>query len=190
GKPLFFIDIAVPRDIDPAVNSLPDVFLYDIDSLNGVVESNLDERMREAERAEHIIGDEMGEFERWLESMEIVPTVAAMRAKADAIRAAELEKAMKRLSGLSEKELQTIEMLTTSIVNKMLHGPTSRLKNVAGERYGIAYVEAARYLWGLDTNPEGKNPHGGLLKTLLGRAKRPVDEAQRDDMEMGDTLGC
>ena len=189
GRPLFFIDIAVPRDIDPAVNSLADVFLYDIDSLNGVVESNLDERMREAERAEHIIADEMGEFERWLESMEVVPTVAAMRAKADAIRAAELEKALKRLGGLSEKELQTIDMLTTSIVNKMLHGPTSRLKNVAGERYGIAYVEAARYLWGLDTNPEGKSPHGGLLKTLLGKAKAPAEDAQRDDMEMGDTLG-
>lgn len=190
GRPLFFIDIAVPRDIDPAVNSLPDVFLYDIDSLNGVVESNLEERMREAERAEHIIAEEMAEFERWLESMEVVPTVAAMRAKADAIRAAELEKAMKRLGGLSEKELQTVEMLTASIVNKMLHGPTSRLKNVAGERYGVAYVEAARYLYGLDTNPEGKNPHTGLFKTLLGRANRSADDTQHDDMEMGDTLGC
>jgi len=190
GRPLFLIDIAVPRDIDPAVNNLPDVFLYDIDSLNGVVESNLEERMREAERAEVIIAEEMGEFERWLESMEVVPTVAAMRAKADAIRAAELEKAMKRLGGLSEKELQTVEMLTQSIVNKMLHGPTSRLKNVAGERYGVAYVEAVRYLYGLDTNPEGKNPHTGLLKTLLGRANKPADDTQHDDMEMGDTLGC
>jgi len=190
GRPLFFIDIAVPRDIDPAVNTLPDVFLYDIDSLNGVVESNLEERMREAERAEHIILEEMGEFEQWLESMEVVPTVAAVRAKADAIRAAELEKAMKRLGGLSEKELQTVEMLTQSIVNKMLHGPTSRLKNVAGERYGVAYVEAVRYLYGLDTNPEGKNPHGGLLKTLLGRAKGSTDDAKHDDIEMGDTLGC
>ncbi len=189
GRPLFFIDIALPRDVDPGVNALPDVFLYDIDSLNGVVESNLEERMREAERAEVIIAEEMGEFERWLESMEVVPTVAAMRAKADAIRAAELEKAMKRLGGLSEKEIQTVEMLSQSIVNKMLHGPTSRLKNVAGERYGVAYVEAARYLYGLDTNPEGKNPHGGLLKTLLGRANKAAEENKRDDMEMGDTVG-
>ncbi len=190
GRPLFFIDIALPRDVDPAVNTLPDVFLYDIDSLNGVVESNLEERMREAERAEHIIAEEMAAFEQWLESMEVVPTVAAMRAKADMIRAAELEKAMKRLGGLSEKELQTVEMLTASIVNKMLHGPTSRLKNVAGERYGVAYIEAARYLYGLDTNPEGKNPHGGLLKTLLGKAAKPAEESKKDDMEMGDTLGC
>lgn len=189
GRPLFFIDIALPRDVDPGVNTLPDVFLYDIDSLNGVVESNLEERMREAERAEVIIAEEMGEFESWLESMEVVPTVAAMRAKADAIRAAELEKAMKRLGGLSEKEIQTVEMLSQSIVNKMLHGPTSRLKNVAGERYGVAYVEAARYLYGLDTNPEGKNPHGGLLKTLLGRANKAAEENKRDDMEMGDTVG-
>lgn len=201
GRPLFFIDIAVPRDIDPAVNELDDVFLYDIDSLNGVVESNLEERMREAERAEHIIGEEMGEFERWLESMEVVPTVAAIRAKAEAVRAAELEKAMKRLGGLSEREIQTVEALTASIVNKMLHGPTSRLKTVAGERYGVAYVEAARFLYGLDTNPEGKSPHGGLLKTLLGRGEKSAagDRARASSgsggstgntNEMGDTLGC
>jgi glutamyl-tRNA reductase len=110
--------------------------LYDIDDLNGVVSANLEERMVEAERAEVIIAEEMAEFERWLESMEVVPTVAAIRAKAEAIRSEELERALKRLGGLSEKELQTIEMLTSSIVNKMLHGPTARLKQVAGERTG------------------------------------------------------
>ncbi len=140
GKPLFFIDIAVPRDIDPAVNDLDDVFLYDIDSLSGVVESNLEDRMREAERAEHIIAEEIVGFERWLESMEVVPTVAAIRAKAELVRQAELEKALKRLGGLSEKEIATVEALTSSIVNKMLHGPTNRLKSVADERYGVAYV--------------------------------------------------
>ncbi|MHB9003121.1 MAG: glutamyl-tRNA reductase [Coriobacteriia bacterium] len=187
GRPLFFIDIALPRDIDPAVNELDDVFLYDIDSLNGVVESNLEERMREAERAEHIIAEEMGEFERWLESMEVVPTVAAIRAKSEAVRAAELEKALKRLGGLSEKEIATIDALTCSIVNKMLHGPTSRLKNVAGERYGVAYIEAARFLYGLDTNPEGKTPHGSLIKSLLGKVER---HTASDSDEMGDTFGC
>jgi glutamyl-tRNA reductase len=186
GRPLFFIDIAVPRDIDPAVNDLGDVYVYDIDSLNGVVETNLEERMREAERAEVIIAEEMGEFERWLESLEVVPTVAAMRAKAEQVRLAELERAMKRLGGLSEKEMQTVEALTCSIVNKMLHGPTERLKRVSSEKDGYEYVEAARFLYGLDTNPEGKSPHKGLIRSILGRAEKSGSTAKG---EMGDTFG-
>jgi glutamyl-tRNA reductase len=169
GDPLFLIDIAVPRDIDPDVNEVGDVFLYDIDDLNGVVESNLEERMREAEKAERIIGEELAAFEAWLESMEVVPTVAAIRAKAEAVRQQELEKAIKRLGGLSEKELKTIDALTCAIVNKMLHGPTSRLKSVAADKDGYEYVEAARMLYGLDSNPEGESPHVGLLKSLLGK---------------------
>jgi len=172
GRPLFFIDIAVPRDIDPEVNNVDDVFLYDIDSLNGVVQSNLSDRMQEAKRVEAIIAEEITAFETWLDSMEVVPTVAAMRAKAERIRQIEMEKALKRLGGLSEKEIQTVEALTASIVNKMLHGPTNRLKTAAGDRYGVAYVEAARYLYGLDSNPDGKNPHLGLLRSLLGKIDR------------------
>ncbi len=184
--PLFLIDIAVPRDIDPACAEVADVFLYDIDDLNGVVSSNLEERMREAEAAEVIIAEEMQEFESWLESMEVVPTVAAIRAKAEAIRQEELQKALKRLNGLSEKELKTVEMLTGSIVNKMLHGPTARLKQVAGEKEGYNYVEAARFLYGLDSNPEGKNPHLGLMiKNILGRAEK----SSATKKEMGDTVG-
>ena len=187
GDPLFLIDIAVPRDIDPAVNDLSDVFLYDIDDLNGVVEANLEERMREAQRAEVIIEEEMAEFERWLESMEVVPTVAAIRAKAEMVRQAELEKALKRLGGLSEKELQTIEALSSAIVNKMLHGPTERLKRVSSEKDGYTYVEAARFLYGLDVNPEGKSPHVGLIRSILGRSEKPAEASTK---EMGDTLGC
>ncbi len=195
GRPLFLIDIAVPRDIEPTVNQLDDVFLYDIDDLSSVVDANLEDRMHEAERADGIIAEEMEAFEAWLESMEVVPTVAAIRAKAEAVRQAELEKAIRRLGGLSEKELQTIDALTCAIVNKMLHGPTNRLKDVAGERYGVAYVEAARYLYGLDANPEGKAPHAGLLRSLLGKAKGAAEKAsgQQGDSaanEMGDTLGC
>jgi glutamyl-tRNA reductase len=171
--PLFLIDIALPRDISPDVNDLADVYLYNIDDLNGVVSANLEERMREAERAEVIIAEEMEAFEAWLESMEVVPTVAAIRSKAEAIRQAELEKAIKRLGGLSEKELATVEALTASIVNKMLHDPTQRLRQVASEKDGYMYVETARMLYGLDSNPEGKSAHGlGLLRSLLGRGEK------------------
>jgi glutamyl-tRNA reductase len=188
GRPLFLIDIAVPRDIDPAVNQVGGAYLYDIDDLSGVVESNLEERMREARRAETIIEEEMAEFGRWLEGMEVVPTIAAVRARAETIRQAELEKAIKRLGGLSEKELKTVEMLTGSIVNKMLHGPTERLKAVAAEKDGYTYVESARYLYGLDSNPDGKTPHGlGLIKTILGRGGDKAAAAKKN--EMGDSVG-
>lgn len=183
GHPLFLIDIAVPRDIEPAANDLAGVFLYDIDDLNGVVSANLDERMHEAKRAEVIIEEELREFERWLESMEVVPTIAAIRAKAEQIRAEELEKALKRLDGLSDKETATVEALTHSILNKMLHGPTARLKSAVAEKDGYEYVDTARHLWGLDADEDRtRRVHG--LRGLLGLPEKP-----RKD-ETGETLGC
>ncbi|MHB8924288.1 MAG: glutamyl-tRNA reductase, partial [Coriobacteriia bacterium] len=187
SRPLFLIDIAVPRDIDPAVNDLSNVFLYDIDSLNGVVESNLEERMQEARRAEVIIDEEIAEFARWRESLEVVPTIATIRAKAEVIRQSEMEKALKRLGGLSEKELQTIDALTCAIVNKMLHGPTARLKQASEGTDGYVYVETARSLYGLDES-EAKHGHG-LLRNLLNRKAREIQD-QPASPEMGDTLGC
>ena len=185
GKPLFLIDIALPRDIDPGVNELPDVYLYNIDDLSGVVSQNLEERMREAGRAEVIIGEEMVAFESWLESLDVVPTVAAMRAKAEQIRNSEMQRAIKRLGGLSERELETVEKLSCAIVNKMLHGPTERLKQAAGEKDGYNYVESARFLYGLDSNPNGKSPHAlGLIRSLLGRG----DKKSKKN-EMGDSVG-
>ncbi len=185
--PLFLIDIAVPRDIDPECATVPDVFLYDIDALNNVVSANLEERMIEAKRAELIIDDEIASFEAWLDSMEVVPTIAAIRTKAEQVRAEELEKALKCLGGLSEKELQAVEALSCAIVNKMLHGPTARLKKVAAEKHGYNYVQAARYLYGLDTNPDGKNPHLGLLRSLLARGENTSGATPGN--EMGDTCG-
>ncbi|MEI7815128.1 MAG: glutamyl-tRNA reductase [Coriobacteriia bacterium] len=183
GTPLFFIDIALPRDIDPAVNDLADVYLYNIDDLSGVVSQNLEERMREAERAEVIIAEEMASFERWLESLDVVPTVAAIRAHAEEIRLAELQRAIKRLGGLSEKELATVEALTCSVVNKMLHDPTSRLKDISSTKDGYSYVAAARYLYALDG--EAPKERGGLLRSLLGRSEK----ASAKKNEMGDSVG-
>ncbi len=186
GRPLFLIDIALPRDIDPEANELADVFLYDIDDLNGVVEANLEERMREAKRAEAIIEEEIEEFLRWRESLEVVPTVAAIRAKAEAIRQAELERALKRLGGLSEKELATIDALTCAIVNKMLHGPTARLKQATEEADGYVLVEAARALYGLDETAVKR----GLLRGLLNRRAREIHDQTSQASETGESLGC
>lgn len=179
GRPLFLIDIAVPRDIEPAVNDLSGVFLYDIDDLNGVVSSNLEERMREARKAEGIIEDELSAFERWLEGMEVVPTVAAIRAKAEAVRQAELEKAVKRLAGMSDKDLRTIDALTEAIVSKMLHGPTMRLRATSTDKDGYELVEAARRLYGLDADEATiRQAHG--LKGLLRRVDKHGKEETGD----------
>jgi glutamyl-tRNA reductase len=181
-RPLFLIDIAVPRDIDPAVNGVPNVFLYDIDDLSGVVESNLAERQREAAKAEIIIEEELATFERWLDGMEVVPTVAGIRAKAETVRAEEMEKALRKLDGLSERELATVDALTQAIVNKMLHGPTARLKAAAEEKDGYAYVDTARQLWGLDADEEKTHRAHGL-RGLLGLPEKRAKDGT------GETLG-
>lgn len=185
GRALFLIDIAVPRDIEPSVNDLGNVFLYDIDDLSGVVESNLEERMREAHRAETIIDEEFAVFTRWRETLEVEPTVAAMRARAEVIRQGELEKACKRLGNLSDKEKQTIDALTCAIVNKMLHGPTQRLKQAAEAKNGYEVIDTARHLYGLDES-EGRG-HGKLRDLLTKRAK---DVSETTGNEIGDSLGC
>ncbi len=167
--PLFLIDIALPRDVDPAVNELPNAFVYDIDDLNGVVNSNLAERMHEAERAEVIVAEELRAFEGWLESMEVVPTIAAIRAEAERVRAEEYAKAMKRLGTLSEADRATVEALSQAIVSKMLHGPTTRLRDAAGEAGGYEYVETARRLFGLGADGEKAGRARGL-RSLLRRA--------------------
>jgi glutamyl-tRNA reductase len=182
--PLFLIDIAVPRDIDPAVNDIPNAFVYDIDSLNGVVQSNLDERMHEAKRAEVIIEEELTAFGAWLDSMQVVPTIAAMRAEAERMRELEFAKARKRLGSLSERDLETVESLTQAIVNKMLHHPTSRLREAATEKDGYAYVEAARRLYGLDAGQDKTTGRAWGMRSLLKRS-----EPARTD-ETGDPDVC
>jgi glutamyl-tRNA reductase len=183
NRPLFLIDIAVPRDIDPAVNDLGSVFLYDIDDLSGVVESNLEERMTEARRAEGIIEEEIAAFFAWAESMEVVPTVTAIRAKAEVIRQMELEKAMKRLD-LSDKERKVVEALTCAIVNKMLHGPTARLKKAATGADGYLYVDVARALYGLEDSEDRRGP--GMFRNLINQRAREIVEKQK---ETGDSFG-
>jgi len=168
--PLFFFDIAVPRDIDPACADFRNVFVYDVDALDGIVESNKAERMVEAAKAEIIVQEEIVNFEKWLELMEVEPTIAAMREQAESMRQAELARARKHLGELSQKQLDSVDKLTQSVVNKMLHTPTRKLRDASGGRRGVATVEAARYLYGLEEEQDAKKGFR-LIKTLLG--KRP-----------------
>lgn len=144
NRPLFFIDIAVPRDVEPRVNEIDNVYLYDIDDLQGVIELNREERKKEAERAEHIIAEETLRFQEWLGTLDVVPTIIAMREKAETIRRSELQKTLSHFTHLGEKDRMALEALTQAIVKKMLHDPILFLKK-KGERksrqYCIDYVQ-------------------------------------------------
>jgi glutamyl-tRNA reductase len=151
GRPLFLIDLAVPRDLDPAIHELDDCYLYDIDDLESVVASSLAGRRREAARAEAIVAEEAESFREWQASREVVPAIASLRAHAEEIRAAELERARGRLSS-SDQEV--VESITARIVDKLLHLPTVRLKEAAAGADGGSYAQAVRHLFGLGDDKE------------------------------------
>lgn len=148
-RPLLFIDIAVPRDVDPDVNQLPQVHCYDIDDLALRLNDSLAERQQQVPRVEAIIAEEANAFLAWLKSLEITPVISDLRAKADAIRRTEVEKTLRHLSHLDEADRQRIEFLTESLVNKLLHDPTLRLKAEAGNGHAAEYAAALRHLFAL-----------------------------------------
>jgi glutamyl-tRNA reductase len=150
NRPMFFIDIAVPRDIDSAVNELDNVYLYDIDDLQHVVEENRRAREREAALAETIIAREVEDVLRWFDEQQVVPAVIRLRRKAETIRHQELEKLFSKLGPLSDAERQAIEAMSSSIVNKLLHTPIVRLKQESRAKGGGRYLQALRHLFSLD----------------------------------------
>lgn len=155
GRPIFFIDIAVPRDVDPEVAEIENVFVYDIDDLKHVVDENLKERKKEAEKAEKIVEEEVSEFLAWLASLDVVPTIKELNRIANEIKERELEKALRRLNGLNENQVEVIRALAHGIVNKMLHTPIVKVKEAAAKKRGYRYVVALRYLFGLDESRKG-----------------------------------
>jgi len=144
-RPLFFIDIAVPRDLDPAIASLDGCFLYDIDDLEAVVADTLAGRRAEAERAEQLVAEEAVRFRSWRASLDVVPAIASLRARAEEIRNAELAKVK-----VTDDERRTLESVTSQILNKLLHLPTIRMKEAAVSADGAVYADAVRHLFGLE----------------------------------------
>jgi glutamyl-tRNA reductase len=149
GRPMFCIDLSVPRNFDPRLNEIDNVYLYDIDDLGGIAADNLGARAREAEKAEQIVDAEVAAFWRWLGHLDVVPTIVALRDKAETIRRAELEKTLRSLKDVSPEERAALESLTTAIINKLLHAPITRLKDRNGET-GALDVDATRRLFGLE----------------------------------------
>jgi glutamyl-tRNA reductase len=149
GRRLLFIDLAVPRDLDPAIHELDGCYLYDIDDLEAIVSETLAGRRGEAARAEAIVAAEADKFREWHASLDVVPAIASLRARAEEIREAELRKADSVLGRLDETQRRAVESLTSQIVNKLLHLPTVRMKQAAVSADGVIYAEAVRHLFGL-----------------------------------------
>ncbi len=149
SRPLFFIDIAVPRDVEPGVNDLDEVFCYDIDDLRQVVEANLRERLRDAQEAEPLVEREVEKFLSRLKDVEVVPTIVSLREKLEAIRQAEVAKALSRLPDASPETRAMIEALSAAIVNKVLHAPTVKLRESSRRGRGRRWALVVSELFGL-----------------------------------------
>jgi glutamyl-tRNA reductase len=149
ARPLFFVDIAVPRNVEPDVNRLDNAFCYDIDDLRSVIESNLRERQREAQRAEALVAREVDRFAARLRDLQVVPTIVSLRDKIEAIRRAEVDKALGRLPRADDDTRQIVEALSQAIVNKILHAPMVKLRASSRDGHGPRWMEMITELFGL-----------------------------------------
>jgi glutamyl-tRNA reductase len=148
-KPIFFIDIADPRDIEPKVGDMENVYLYNIDDLQKVANENIKDREKEAQKAETLVQDEVVKFVNWYRSLDVTPTIVALRKKFEEIRRRELEKTLSLHPNLSDKEKKSLEALTSAIINKILHTPITLLKQTNEEAMADLYLDALRVLFGL-----------------------------------------
>jgi glutamyl-tRNA reductase len=144
NRPMFLIDIAVPRNIEPSVNQIDNVFLYDIDDLQEVVNANLRERMKEADHAEALVAEEVDRTMARLKAAEVTPTIVGLQEQLEQIRAGELEKVKRKFGPFTEKQEEALDALTRGIVNKIAHGPISELRNHAGRPDGAHVIAAFR----------------------------------------------
>jgi len=149
NRPLFLIDIAVPRDVEPSVGDIEQVFLYNIDDLQAIVRENLTRRSAELSQAEAIVEEEVTRFVSWLQSRDVVPTVVALRQRFEAVRRAELERLAPKLSGLTPEARARVDDVTRLIVEKLLLIPTEQLKAVSDEALVVTYADALNRLFGL-----------------------------------------
>jgi glutamyl-tRNA reductase len=161
NKPMFFIDIAVPRDIDPEVNEIENVYLYDIDDLQEVVDANKERREREARRAEELVEEEVLKFYHWYKSLDVVPTIVSLKEKLEEIREKELSKTVSSFAQITEKDRKSLEALTSAIVKKILHDPITFLKSSGLNMDTHVYVDAVQKLFRLEKEGGGRAKEQG-----------------------------
>jgi glutamyl-tRNA reductase len=149
-RPLVLIDLAIPRDIDPDVRDCPEVALYDMDDLQRAVAQNMSGREAEVEEARELVREEVQRFEDWLESLDVVPTISALRRRGEEVVDHVLRENEPRWESLSQADRERVEVLARAVVSRLLHEPTLRLKGSAGEQASYRYVHALRELFGLD----------------------------------------
>jgi len=160
-RPLFIIDIAVPRDVDPRIGNMDNVFVYDVDDLQQVAEENLAVRAREAALAESIIEDEVESFLTWRRSLELAPTIVALRKRFGQVADEELQRALPRLQGLNSPDRAILEAMSRSLVNKLLHQPMTELKAGAGQPDGARLIDAVRRLFALSEEEPDREEASG-----------------------------
>jgi glutamyl-tRNA reductase len=182
NRPMFLIDISVPRNIDPAVRHIDNAFLFDIDDLKQRVEQNREERLQEADKAERMVVEEVGVLRHWFKSLEVTPTIVALRSRTEDIKRSELEKILARLPQLSQSERELVEGLASSLINKLIHGTMITLKAEADTANGMAFVEAARRFFNLDGRPSA-----GLLSSEAGSDECTSGEAPEGSEESQDS---
>ncbi|SPY21292.1 glutamyl-tRNA reductase [Paenibacillus polymyxa] len=174
SRPLFMIDIAVPRDLDPAIGELQNVFLYDIDDLEGIVESNLEMRRTEAAKIEHMIEDELSEFYQWLKTMGVRPVIRALQEKSESIHQDTLESLYNKLPELDERQRKVISRLTKSMLNQMMHDPINRVKELAVQKQGNEALDMFSHIFALEDRLEDaaqkvdKSDASALIKPEAG----------------------
>lgn len=150
NRPLFFIDIAVPRDVDPAINRINNAYVYDIDDLHGVIEENIESRKTESARAERIIDEAVVRFEQWYESLDVVPTIKDLQTKLSAIFESELRKTLHSLNHLTKEDIEAVERMNEAVIKKMLHDPMQFLKNPGSHRDKSLYIDLIRKVFNLE----------------------------------------
>ncbi|MGB9699889.1 MAG: glutamyl-tRNA reductase [Thermodesulfobacteriota bacterium] len=169
-RPMFFIDIAVPRDIDPQLNEIDNIYVYDIDDLQNVVEENKEERKKEIAKAENIIQQGQESFQKWLKSLEVVPTILDLRQRLEKVRQEEISRTLSLLRNTSAEEREIIDLLTQSIINKIIHQPITFLKSQNNQEQGKFNIELFRKIFGLAENNDQAvsqdSPSGHKRKSL------------------------
>ncbi|MCP9452405.1 MAG: glutamyl-tRNA reductase [Nitrospira sp.] len=171
NRPMFLIDISVPRNIEPAVRHVDNAFLFDIDDLQHRVQQNREERLREAEKAERMIGEEVAGTVEWIRSLEVTPTIVALRNRVDEIKQAELERVLGRLPHLSPQDRELIEGLASAIVNKLIHRTMVTLKAEVNSANGPAFIEAARRFFSLDQSSPSGTTEEERLRSLSSKSR-------------------
>ena len=172
GRPLALIDLAVPRDIDPEVADCPGVALYDMDDLQRAVAHNIGGRESEAVGARQIVDEETARFERWLQSLDVVPTISALRERGEQVVDRVVSENESRFGDLSDADRERLRAMARSVVNRLLHEPTLRLKDAVGDEASYRYVHALRELFDLEPEPDAEAPTAEVTRLDSLRRRR------------------